>query len=130
MSSSASETYTVNYTIKGDRSMSKSFIAQYAVEASLCVPGVANMDRSFIATLKDVIGGEHVGQGVKVEFGADNSERVNITVYPIVYYGLVLPEVAWDIQEKVKADVEKFTGLVVDSVNVQIMGVVEKGKHE
>lgn len=130
MSNLASDTYNPGYSIKGDRSMSKSFIAQYAAEAALCVTGVANMDRGFIASLKDVIGGEHVGQGVKVEFGNENTERVNITVYPIVYYGQILPEIAWDIQEKVKVDVENFTGLIVDSVDVQIMGVVEKISHE
>ena len=37
---------------------------------------------------------------------------------------MIIPEVAWSIQERVKEDVEKYTGLVVESVNVHVCGVV------
>ena len=46
-----------------------------------------------------------------------------MTVYPNVLYGLTIPDVAWHIQENVKRDVERFTGLEVDSVHVHVMGV-------
>jgi uncharacterized alkaline shock family protein YloU len=51
---------------------------------------------------------------------------VTITVFPIVYFGNIIPEVAWAIQERVKADVEKYTGLIVDAVNVHVKGVITR----
>ena len=50
---------------------------------------------------------------------------VSITVYPVVKYGMIIPEIAWMIQEKVKKDVERFTGLTVESVDVYVCGVEE-----
>jgi uncharacterized alkaline shock family protein YloU len=39
---------------------------------------------------------------------------------------MIIPEVAWSIQERVKADVERFTGLIVESVDVHVCGIVTK----
>ena len=47
----------------------------------------------------------------------------------MVSYGKIIPEVAWLIQEKIKADVECFTGLNVDNVDVYVCGVVEAGRQ-
>ena len=48
-----------------------------------------------------------------------------ITVYLDVLYGHVMPEVAWSVQERVKKDVERFTGLNVDAVNVHVVRVTD-----
>ncbi len=106
--------------------MSQGFVAQYAAEAAMQAPGVAGLDTSSIVTLKEAIGVEHEGKGVKVVFHEDNEELVTITVYPIIYFGNIIPEVAWNIQELVKADVEKYTGLIVDAVNVHVKGVITR----
>lgn len=106
--------------------MSQGFVAQYAAEAAMQVAGVASLASSNVISLKEAIGGEHEGKGVKVLFQEDNNEVVSITVYPVVYFGNIIPEVAWNIQERVKADVEKFTGLVVEAVNVHVKGVVTR----
>ena len=88
-------------SIKGDRSMTQGFVAQYASEAALQINGVLSL----------------VG---------DSAEgTVSITVYPVVKYGMIIPEIAWMIQEKVKKDVEHFTGLTVESVDVYVCGVEE-----
>lgn len=111
---------------KGDRAMTQGFVAQYAVEATLATPGVFGLDSSSIVSLKESLVGEHEGKGVLVEFNDTKEDLVSITVFPIVYYGDVIPEVAWAIQEQVKNDVEKYTGLVVDSVNVHVKGVIAR----
>lgn len=115
-----------NVSIKGERTMSQGFVAQYAAEAAMQVSGVAGLASSNVISLKEAIGVEHEGKGVKVFFQEDNNEVVSITVYPIVFFGNIIPEVAWNIQERVKADVEKFTGLVVEAVNVHVKGVVTR----
>jgi uncharacterized alkaline shock family protein YloU len=113
-------------TIRGDRTMSRGFVAQYAAEAALQADGVSSLDTSGIVALKEAFGVEHEGKGVKVVFREDKDEAVSITVYPIVIFGSNIPEVAWAIQERVKADVEKFTGLSVESVHVHVKGVVSR----
>ena len=110
-------------SIKGDRSMTQGFVAQYAAEAALQIDGVYELKPSFAVALKEKSGVVHEGKGVRVVFGKEN---VSITVYPVIYYGMVIPEVAWSIQEKVKKDVELYTGLDVESVDVYVCGVKER----
>lgn len=113
-------------SIKGERTMSQGFVAQYAAEAAMQTAGVAALDTSTVISIKEAIGGEHEGKGVKVHFREDQQEAVTITVYPVVYFGNIIPEVAWSIQERVKEDVEKYTGLVVEAVHVHVKGVITR----
>ncbi|MCR4557218.1 MAG: Asp23/Gls24 family envelope stress response protein [Saccharofermentans sp.] len=112
-------------SIKGDRSMTQGFVAQYASEAALQIDGVLSLVPSFAVALKEKAGVVHEGKGVRVVFGDTAEGSVSITVYPIVKYGMIIPEIAWMIQEKVKKDVERFTGLTVESVDVYVCGVEE-----
>ncbi|MDD2427750.1 MAG: Asp23/Gls24 family envelope stress response protein [Eubacteriales bacterium] len=113
-------------SIKGEQTMSRGFIAQYAAEATLATEGVASLDRSVVANIKEVIGLEHEGMGVRVSFRKEDADDVIITVYPIIDFGYVLPEVAWSIQERVKRDVESYTGLSVDAVNVHVVDIISE----
>lgn len=116
---------TSGSVIKGERSMSRGFVAQYSAEAALGVQGVDSLSPGALISLKEAIGAEHDGKGVKVEFVPETLSEVRITVYPVVRFGFVLPDVAWEVQERVKAEVEKYTGLLVQAVDVQIAGVVD-----
>lgn len=112
-------------SIKGDRSMTQGFVAQYAAESALQIDGVVSLVPSFAVALKEKAGVVHEGKGVRVVFDEQNSNSVSVTVYPVIQFGKIIPEVAWNIQEKIKVDVEKFTGLKVDSVDVYVCGVKE-----
>lgn len=112
------------YSIKGEQTMSKGFIAQYAAEAALSTAGVSSLDTGVIANIKEAIGLAHEGEGVRVSFRKEDADDVIITVYPVVEFGYVIPEVAWNLQEHVKNDVEAYTGLNVDAVHVHVTGVV------
>ena len=112
-------------SIKGDRSMTQGFVAQYAAESALQIDGVVSLVPSFAVALKEKAGVVHEGKGVRVVFDEQNSNSVSVTVYPVIRFGKIIPEVAWNIQEKIKEDVEKFTGLKVDAVDVYVCGVVE-----
>lgn len=116
---------SVTESIKGDRSMTQGFVAQYAAEAALHIEGVAYLVPSFAVSLKESAGVVHEGKGVRVVFNDNDEGYVSITIYPVVY-GMIIPEVAWSIQEQVKADVERFTGLDVNAVDVHVCGVVER----
>lgn len=106
----------------GDRSLSLGFIAEYAAEASLRTEGVKSLEFSLIAHFKESLGVEHAGSGVEVAYVSDN-EALIITVYPVIYYGFSIPDVAWQIQENVKSEVERYTDLVVEEVNVHVKDV-------
>ena len=117
-------------SIKGDRSMTQGFVAQYAAEAALRIDGVVSLVPSFAVALKEKAGVVHEGKGVRVVFGQTQNDITSITVYPVVFYGKIIPEVAWEIQERVKSDVEKYTGLDVESVDVYVCGVREPIQEE
>lgn len=114
-----------NFTVtKGSRSMSQGFIAQYAAEAALQTPGVARLDAGGAAAIKAAFGYEHEGLGVQVFYSEESDNIITIIVYPVIYFGQIVPEVAWVIQENVKSDVEKYTGLVVDAVDVYVKDII------
>ena len=115
------------FSIKGERTMSQGFIAQYAAEAALHTPGVSGLNTGIASGLKEAIGLVPEGRGVRVSFRSGESDDVVITVYLDVLYGYVMPEVAWSVQEGVKRDVERFTGLNVEAVNVHVVRVTEDG---
>ncbi|NLW89316.1 MAG: Asp23/Gls24 family envelope stress response protein [Clostridiaceae bacterium] len=117
-------------SIKGERSMSKGFVAQYAAEAALQTKGVARLMPSAGVAVKESLGVLHEGKGVSVVFHENDDGFVSVTVYPVIYYGMIIPEVAWSIQERVKADVERFTGLVVEAVDVHVCGVVTREENQ
>ena len=115
------------FSIKGERTMSQGFIAQYAAEAALHTPGVSGLNTGIASGLKEAIGLVPEGSGVRVSFRSGESDDVVITVYLDVLYGYVMPEVAWSVQEGVRRDVERFTGLNVEAVNVHVVRVMEDG---
>lgn len=116
----------IDESIKGERSMSQGFVAQYAAEAALQVDGVASLQVSLPVSIKEKLGVVHEGKGIRAVFHETEDGFVSITVFPIIYYGMIIPEVAWLIQERVKDDVEKYTGLIVESVDVHVCAIVQE----
>lgn len=85
------------------------------------VPGVANMAGGFAGGISEVLSGKkNLAKGIKVDVG---EKETKIDVNIIVEYGTRIPDVAYEIQTKVKKAVETMTGLKVVEVNVHIQGV-------
>ena len=85
------------------------------------VSGVYGMQGGFAGGISEVLKGKkNLAKGIKVE---SENDRVNIDVNIIVEYGARIPDVAFEIQNKVKTAVETMTGLKVDGVNVHVQGV-------
>ena len=96
-------------------------IAVIAGVAVADVPGVYGMQGGFAGGISEVLKGKkNLAKGIKVE---SENDRVNIDVNIIVEYGARIPDVAFEIQNKVKTAVETMTGLKVDGVNVHVQGV-------
>ena len=84
-------------------------------------PGVYAMAGGFAGGIQEVLSGKKsLSKGIKVEVG---EKETKIDVNIIVEYGSRIPDVAFDIQNRVKAAVEGMTGLKVTAVNVHVQGV-------
>ena len=85
------------------------------------VPGVAGMAGGFAGGISEVLSGKkNLSKGIKVEVG---EKETKIDVNIIVEYGVRIPDVAFEIQNRVKKAVETMTGLTVVEVNVHVQGV-------
>jgi len=96
-------------------------ISTIAGKAVLEVAGVAEMAGGFAGGISEVLSGKkNLSKGIRVDI---NGKDVKIDVNIIVEYGIRIPDVAFEIQNKVKNTVENFTGLKVLNVNVRVQGV-------
>ena len=85
------------------------------------VQGVSGMAGSFAGGISEVLSGKkNLAKGIKVD---KDEEKVKIDVNIIVEYGSRIPDVAFEIQNRVKKSVESMTGLKVEEVNVHVQGV-------
>ena len=103
-------------------------VATIAGKSALEVKGVYSMAGGFAGGISEVFGKKSYTRGIKV----DNTEKgLKIDVNIIVEYGARIPDVAYEIQNKVKNSIENMTGLKIEEVNVHIQGVnTESQKNE
>lgn len=100
--------------------ISNETIATYAGIAISEVSGVYGMAGTFAGITEAISGKKNFAKGIKVDV---EDEKVKIDVNIIVEYGARIPDVAFDIQTRVKKSVEAMTGLKVLEVNVNVQGV-------
>ncbi len=107
--------------VYGKISISDSAIAKVAKNAALeCYGIVDTVSRRLSDSLSELLKKQTDGKGVKVVTSGD---RIYITVNVIIKYGVSINAVAESLKEGVKYKVEKFTGMIVDTVDVNIIGV-------
>ena len=91
-------------------------VASIAGVAVSEVPGVYGM----AGGITEIFGKKGLTKGIKVEVG-DKETKIDVNI--IAEYGVRIPDVAFEIQNRVKKAVETMTGLNVSSVNVHVQGV-------
>ena len=85
------------------------------------VQGVADMAGGFAGGISEVFSGKkNMAKGIKVDV-TENTAKIDVNI--IVEYGSRIPDVAFEIQNRVKKAVENMTGLKVEEVNVHVQGV-------
>lgn len=105
----------------GKITISDMAIAKVASQAAMeCYGIVETVPRRFTDSLAELFKKPAQGRGVKVTTSGD---RIFIDVYVIIKFGVSITAVAESLKEGVKYRVEKFTGMIVDTVNVNIIGV-------
>lgn len=101
--------------------ISEEVVAQIAGKAASEVSGVAGMSGGIVGGLSEMLGGKkNFSKGVKVQVG---EKETTIDLFIIVEYGARIPDIAWEIQNKVKTVVESMTGLKVVDINIHVQGL-------
>lgn len=96
-------------------------IAQVAGYTALECYGIVNLiSKRFSDNIADLLKKQRISRGVRV---MTNGDRIFIDLFVIIKYGVSIDAVAESLKKSVKYDVEKFTGMVVDTINVNVVGV-------
>ncbi len=101
--------------------ISENAIATLASLSALQSYGVIGMAaRSIADGISELLHREELGKGVQVHL---DENGLIIELYIIVAYGVRIPEVAHNVMERVKWNLEKTTGLTIKEINVNIWGI-------
>lgn len=101
--------------------ISNDVIAVIAGVAVSEVPGVSGMAGGFAGGISEVFSGKkNLAKGIKVD-ATETEAKIDVNI--IVEHGTRIPDVAFEIQNRVKKAVENMTGLKVEEVNVHVQGV-------
>lgn len=96
-------------------------VAVIAGKAVTEVSGVAEMAGGFAGGITEVLSGKkNLAKGIKVSI-MEKEAKIDVNI--IVEYGVRIPDVAFEIQNRTKKAVESMTGLKVSGVNVHVQGV-------
>lgn len=111
----------------GDIHIADEVISIVAGLAAQEVPGVLSMSGGLTDGINRFLGKDNVSKGVRLKF---NGKTVTANVYVNVEYGCCIPEVALEVQEKVKDAIEAMTGYDVQFVDVNVEGVAKRKATE
>ncbi len=113
--------------IKGEIKINEDVIATIVAMALAEIRGIRPATGgSFIEELAEKLGKKPMPRGVKVELEGD---EVSVDLFLTVEYGMRIPSLVWEVQEKIKNTVEEMTGYKVKEINVTIQGI-HLGKRE
>ena len=96
-------------------------IAQVAGHTALECYGIVDLVNKRLSEGSAVLfNRKKLSRSVKVTTSGD---RIFINLFVVIKYGVSIDAVAQSLKKSVKYDVERFTGMVVDTVNVNVAGI-------
>lgn len=104
----------------GQVNIAEDVIATIASLSTTEVKGVAGMSGGITGGIAEVLGRKNLSKGVNVEV---KNNAIYLHLNLIVDYGTVIPEIAWEIQDKVKNMVETMTAMKVATVDIHVQAV-------
>ncbi len=105
----------------GKISISDLAIAKVASHTAMESYGIVEMvSRRFTDSLAELLKKDTGGKGVKV---TTSGNRIYIDLYVVIKYGVSIVAVAESLKEAIKYKVERFAGMIVETVNVNVIGV-------
>lgn len=109
-----------NEMINGMIKISDEVVETIASVAISEISGVSSTGSGFVDGIAKRLTKKPVTSGIKANIG---EETVSVDINIVVKYGVRIPEVAWEVQDAVKREIELMTGLTVDKVNVRVVGI-------
>lgn len=85
-----------------------------------CYGVVDLVARSFFENVRELFNKRSKSRGIKILTIGD---RIHIDLDIILKYGVSINAVAESVRRSVKYNVEQFTGMIVDSINISVIGV-------
>jgi uncharacterized alkaline shock family protein YloU len=106
---------------KSKLNISEDVVSTIAGVAAMECFGVVGMStRNLKEGITELLRKDNVHKGIDISI---LENKVTVTLFIVVAYGVKISEVAQNIQEKVKFSIENMTGMEVESVNVNVTGV-------
>jgi len=91
------------------------------------VKGVVGSRKTIIKEITDMLRGdtsengiEETSRTIKVEI-KDNKPLINL--YIVIKYGVRIPDIAWDIQSRVKEGLREKLGTDINGINIHVQGI-------
>ena len=104
----------------GNIKISDEVIITIASVAVSEIDGVSSIGSGFVDGIARRLSKKPIASGIKATIEEDTTS-VDINI--VVKYGVRIPEVAWNVQDAVKKEIELMTGLTVEKVNVRVVGI-------
>ena len=104
--------------------ISEEVVAVIVTQAIKDVEGVVTLNVKPGAPLADRIGVKNWGKGMKIEIADDNSLTVVCDI--MIGYNQSVVAVAKAVQDAVTAALESMTGVKVNSVNINVCGIIRQ----
>ena len=96
-------------------------VASLAGQLALdCYGIVDKMPRKFSDSVADLFKRNSLSRGVRVTTKGD---RIYVDLFVVLRYGVSIAAVAASLKSTIKYGLEQFTGMIVDTVNVHVVGV-------
>ena len=103
---------------QGSIRISEDVVASIAALAASETDGVSGL---YSSVTRDIVSKKNLSKGVRVELGEEDTVKVEISF--LALFGHNICEVARQVQDNVKSQIESMTGLHVVEINVHVGGV-------
>lgn len=106
--------------VSGTVHISEEVLTELAKKTLSSISGVQPASPGIVSKLGI---GRKASDGIRVSVEDKAPQEVSVDVYVLVKYGLRIPDVAWDVQESIKNNLEEYTGYAVKAVNINVQGI-------
>jgi uncharacterized alkaline shock family protein YloU len=104
----------------GNVSFANDVLAIIAGLAASEIEGVAGMSGGLAGGIAEMLGRKNLAKGIKISV---NDKLIAVDINMIVTYGFKLHEVSRKVQANVIKAIETMTGLSVERVNINVLGI-------
>lgn len=80
-------------------------------------------DASLTENIQAVLGRDVGNPGIRI---SEDDDAITVNLDIIVYFGVNIPQLCYDIQTKVRNNLERDTGLEIKAVNITVEGIDER----